>query len=206
MSQTLALWKTPLDLLRGASGEEKELKNAKDACATEALEIATYTALEYPRPGGRRRRDGQARGLDPRRRGADARVRVARSCRSWPRRSGARLGRGDRRTPRGPRDRRRGQARRPPRDVHRPAPGARTRGASTARAASTPPRSAAPAAGDLPIVGYGDLTADDISGKLRELSRAELVTVDAYERANEKRSTVLTPDHGPAGRRALARL
>src|SRR5690348_777339 len=46
VSQTLALSKTPLDLLRGSGGEEKVLKNAKDACATEALEIATYTALE----------------------------------------------------------------------------------------------------------------------------------------------------------------
>ena len=46
-AQTLALWKTPLDLLRGGSGEEKVLKNAKDSCAAEALEIATYTALEH---------------------------------------------------------------------------------------------------------------------------------------------------------------
>ena len=44
--QALALGKTPFDLLRGSGGEEKVLKNAKDACATEALEIATYTALE----------------------------------------------------------------------------------------------------------------------------------------------------------------
>src|SRR6478672_7330822 len=46
IAQALALSKTPLDLLRGTGGEEKVLKNAKDACATEALEIATYTALE----------------------------------------------------------------------------------------------------------------------------------------------------------------
>ena len=46
IAQALALGKTPLDLLRGSGGEEKVLKNAKDACATEALEIATYTALE----------------------------------------------------------------------------------------------------------------------------------------------------------------
>ena len=46
LGQGLALSKTPFDLLRGASGEEKVLKNAKDACATEALEIATYTAIE----------------------------------------------------------------------------------------------------------------------------------------------------------------
>src|SRR4051794_25793307 len=46
VGQALALGKTPLDMLRGTGGEEKVLKNAKDACATEALEIATYTALE----------------------------------------------------------------------------------------------------------------------------------------------------------------
>ena len=44
--QALALAKTPFDLLRGSGGEEKVLKNAKDACATEALEIATYTSIE----------------------------------------------------------------------------------------------------------------------------------------------------------------
>src|SRR5215212_6635456 len=45
-AQALALGKTPIDLLRGSGGEEKVLKNAKDAAATEALEIATYTAIE----------------------------------------------------------------------------------------------------------------------------------------------------------------
>jgi ferritin-like metal-binding protein YciE len=45
-AQALALGKTPLDILRGHGGEEKVLKNAKDAAATEALEIATYTAIE----------------------------------------------------------------------------------------------------------------------------------------------------------------
>lgn len=46
VGQALALGKTPLDLVRGTGGDEKVLKNAKDACATEALEIATYTAIE----------------------------------------------------------------------------------------------------------------------------------------------------------------
>jgi ferritin-like metal-binding protein YciE len=46
VGQGLALAKTPLDLLRGSGSEEKVLKNAKDAAATEALEIATYTAIE----------------------------------------------------------------------------------------------------------------------------------------------------------------
>lgn len=46
LGQALALGKTPIDLLRGRGHDEKVLKNAKDACATEALEIATYIALE----------------------------------------------------------------------------------------------------------------------------------------------------------------
>ena len=46
IGQVLSLSKGPIDLLRGGSGEEKLLKNAKDECATEALEIATYDALE----------------------------------------------------------------------------------------------------------------------------------------------------------------
>ena len=47
VGQALALGKGPFDLLRGASAEEKLLKNAKDESATEALEIATYRALEH---------------------------------------------------------------------------------------------------------------------------------------------------------------
>ena len=46
VGQALAIGKTPLDLVRGSGGEEKVLKNAKDACASEAMEIATYTAIE----------------------------------------------------------------------------------------------------------------------------------------------------------------
>src|SRR5205807_5703595 len=44
--QIMALGKMPMDMVRGMSMEEKLLKNAKDECATEALEIATYTAIE----------------------------------------------------------------------------------------------------------------------------------------------------------------
>jgi ferritin-like metal-binding protein YciE len=46
VGQALALGKGPIDLLRGGSRTEKALKNAKDECATEALEIATYDAIE----------------------------------------------------------------------------------------------------------------------------------------------------------------
>jgi ferritin-like metal-binding protein YciE len=46
LAQLIALGKAPLGVLRGHGVEEKVLKNAKEACASEALEIATYTALE----------------------------------------------------------------------------------------------------------------------------------------------------------------
>lgn len=44
--QLLSLGMAPLHLVRGGSPEEKLLKNAKDECASEAQEIATYEALE----------------------------------------------------------------------------------------------------------------------------------------------------------------
>ena len=44
--QALVLTKGPLDVLRTADQHERMLKNARDECATEALEIATYDALE----------------------------------------------------------------------------------------------------------------------------------------------------------------
>jgi ferritin-like metal-binding protein YciE len=47
VGQALTLAKGPLDLVRGGpSTQERLLKNAKDECATEALEIATYDAIE----------------------------------------------------------------------------------------------------------------------------------------------------------------
>ena len=46
VGQALALTKTPLDLVRGTGGEEKVLKNAKDSCAAEALEIGRASCRE----------------------------------------------------------------------------------------------------------------------------------------------------------------
>jgi hypothetical protein len=43
---------------------------------------------------------------------------------------------------------------------------------------------------DLPIAGYDDLTAVEITERLPSLSQAELKTVDEYERAHADRSTV----------------
>jgi len=46
VGQALVLTKGPIDAVRASSSSERMLKNAKDECATEALEIATYDALE----------------------------------------------------------------------------------------------------------------------------------------------------------------
>ena len=46
VGQALVLTKGPIDMVRGTGANEKLLKNAKDECSTEALEIATYQALE----------------------------------------------------------------------------------------------------------------------------------------------------------------
>lgn len=46
VGQVLAVSKVPVDLVRGMSGEEMLLKNARDECANEAMEIASYRAIE----------------------------------------------------------------------------------------------------------------------------------------------------------------
>ena len=46
VGQALVLSKGPLDALRTLDQRERMLKNARDECATEAIEIAAYDALE----------------------------------------------------------------------------------------------------------------------------------------------------------------
>ena len=46
VAQALVLTKGPIDMVRTTSQAERQLKNARDECATEALEIATYDYLE----------------------------------------------------------------------------------------------------------------------------------------------------------------
>lgn len=44
--QLLAFSRTPIDLVRGPGSEERVLRHAREACAAEAYEIATYATLE----------------------------------------------------------------------------------------------------------------------------------------------------------------
>ena len=188
LAQGLAIGKLPLDLVRGHGGAEKVLKNAKDAAATEALEIATYTALER-----------LARAL-----GDDGTARLAASIRAEEERMLATIvdlipgltdavlggryevastGAGE--TVRRTAERGRGAAKKSAtraRRTARRAPGA-ARAAGAAQGAVARPE-------DLPIARYDALNVQEINERLPTLSQTDLAKVEAYERRHENRSTV----------------
>ena len=194
--QALSLAKAPFNVVRGSGGEEKVLKNAKDACASEALEIATYTSLarlaeavgdektqrlatsilkdeqrmldrvlnELPRltdAVARAEFDGNG-SYDVTETGAADTLREA----GGTAKRTARRGAGTKRTAR--------QARKAP---------------GVARAEGTL-KGAVASESDLAIPNYDALSADEVQGRLTELSQIDLAKVDAYERRNQNRSTV----------------
>jgi hypothetical protein len=80
------------------------------------------------------------------------------------------------------------------RATRRTATATRTAARRTRRAtakAAAPAKAAAKAALEAPITGYDDLTAEEIVAKLPEQPQTTLVQVAAYERAGQKRATVL---------------
>jgi ferritin-like metal-binding protein YciE len=196
--QALALAKTPLDLVRGSGGEEKVLKNAKDACATEALEIATYTSIErLAHSVG----DEQTARLAASIR-ADEEKMLERILREIPKLTGAVVGADIEGDPSyelsatGAADAVRATGKAAARS-------ARTTGAKakrTTRQARRVPgvaqaegqvKGAVASQSDLAIAGYDKLTAEEIVAKLSELSQTDLAKVDSYERRHENRTTVL---------------
>jgi ferritin-like metal-binding protein YciE len=199
VGQVLALGKTPFDLLRGSGGEEKVLKNAKDACATEALEIATYTALErLARSVG----DDETARLAASIRDDEEKM-LERILREIPKLTEAVVGADLEGQPSydvnttGAADavRDAGEA---TRQVARETTAATKR---TARQARKVPgvaqaegliKGAAASEDDLAIARYDSLTADEITGRLAGLSQIELAKVDAYERKNQNRATIVS--------------
>ena len=181
VGQALALGKTPLDLLRGSGGEEKVLKNAKDACATEALEIATYPALE---------RLADAVGDDTTAKLAasilaDEEKMLACLLREIPKLTEA-VVRAD-------------IDGNPSYDLATTGAGEATR--KVARNARKVPgvaqaegeiKGAVASEDDLAIARYDSLTADEITSRLPGLSQIDLAKIDAYERREQNRSTVLS--------------
>jgi ferritin-like metal-binding protein YciE len=197
IGQALALTKTPLDLVRGTGGEEKVLKNAKDSCAAEALEIATYTALvRLARTAGDGKTERLAKSVL-----ADEQKMLDRLLKEIPRLTDAvaraefdgngtydvtetgaadtlrEVGGTAKRTAR----QGAGQAKRTARQA-RKVPG-------VARAEGTV-KGAVASESDLAIVNYDSLSADEVQNKLAELSQIDLAKVNAYERKNQNRSTV----------------
>jgi ferritin-like metal-binding protein YciE len=199
ISQSVALSKTPFDLLRGSGGEEKVLKNAKDACATEALEIATYTALERfaTRVG-----DEQTAKLAASILGDEERM-LERVMREIPKLTDAVVGADVEERPSyditktGAADATREAAR----EVKQSARETQARAKRTARQARKVPgvaqvegqiKGIVASEEDLAIARYDSLTAEEIVSKLPELSQIDLAKVDSYERKNDNRTTVLS--------------
>jgi len=199
VGQVLALGKTPLDLLRGSGGEEKVLKNAKDASATEALEIATYTALE---------RLAKAVGDDETAKLAasilaDEQKMLERVLREIPKLTDA-VVRADIKgepsydlatTGAGEAVRDAGEA---TKDAARKTAAATKRTARQARKvpgvaqAEGQVKGAVASEDDLAIARYDSLTAEEISGRLPGLSQIDLAKIDSYERRKQNRTTVLS--------------
>ena len=203
VGQTLALGKGPFDLLRGASAEEKLLKNAKDESATEALEIATYRALEHfaSRIGDKKTaRLAASIRADEERMLAVLQERVPTLVDNVVRselkdesvydvsKTGA-----------GEAVRRSGK--KVKRATRESAKKAGSQARSTARQARKVPgvaqaegelKGAIASEQDLAIANYDSLNVDEIVGKLSALSQIDLAKVDAYERKHENRSTVLS--------------
>ncbi len=199
LSQVLAITKTPFDLVRGSSGEEKLLKNAKDDCAAEALEIATYTALrELAEAAGDEQTAKLAETIL-----AEEEHMLERLLTEIPRLTQAVADaafRGDPTydlTKTGAADAVRAAAR----TVEDTVESAVKETKKTARQARKVPgvavvegevKGALADADDLPIAGYDDLTAAEIVEKLPSLSQIDLAKVDAYERKQQNRTTVLS--------------
>jgi ferritin-like metal-binding protein YciE len=205
-NQSLALGKAPFDLMRGTSGEEKVLKNAKDACATEALEIATYTALE--RLADEVGDKATAKLAVSIRR--DEERMLQRILREIPKLTDAVVGADIKGEPSydlattGAAD----AAREVGREVKRTARKAQSSAKRRARQVRTVSR-AAQVEGqlngeDLPIQRYDSLTAQEIVGKLRELSQIELGKVESYERKHQNRDMVLSRVSALRGREPWA--
>ncbi len=199
IGQMLALSKTPFDLLRGSDGEEKVLKNAKDASATEQLEIATYTALERlavkvgdeqtAKLAASIRRD-EERMLKrvmleiPKLTDAVVRAEIdGHPSYGMTETAAADVTRKVTRRPSKPARQTQARARRPSGQA-RKAPGGTHVARRQARSGAARER--------LPIPRYRSLSPEEIVSELSGLSEGDLGKVEAYERENRNRPAILS--------------
>jgi ferritin-like metal-binding protein YciE len=203
LGQVAALGKGPFDVIRGSGGEEKLLKNAKDESATEALEIATYRALEHfaSRVGDEQTarlaasiREDEERMLAVLQERIDSLVDdVVRSeLEGEPAYEVSKTGvaEGVRHAGERAEETATGVARK-----------AGSQARTTARQARKLPGVAEAEGGmkgavaseqDLAIANYDSLNVDQVLERLGELSQVDLAKVGAYERKHQNRSTVLS--------------
>ena len=198
VGQVLSLSRTPLALVRGSGGEEKVLKNAKDSCAAEALEIATYIAIERLANDLEDERTAKLAASIR----ADEEQMLERLQRELPKLTDAvvradvhgdgsydlgKIGVVD-------------AARETAETVKQTARDAGSEAKKATRQARKVPgvaqaegeiKGAFADEADLPIASYSELTAEEINAKLPELSQIDLAKVDAYERRSQDRTTVL---------------
>jgi ferritin-like metal-binding protein YciE len=206
IGQALALGKTPFDLIRGSGGEEKVLKNAKDTCATEALEIATYTAIECLASSvGDKVTEALADSIR-----ADEQKMLDRILREIPKLTEAVVRSDIRGNPsydigktgaadaaRSTSERARGAASDVTSSAKRTARNARkVPGVAQAEGQI---KGALASEGDLAITGYGKLTAAEIVEKLPHLSQIDLAKIASYERKTQNRTTILSRITGLRG-------
>ena len=199
VAQALALAKTPVDMIRGSGGEEKILKNAKDAASTEALEIATYTAIErLALSVGDEATAKLAASIR-----ADEEKMLNRVMKEIPKLTEAVVQAEVEGNPQfdasktGAAD----AARVGSVAAKRSANEAGAKAKRTARQTRKVPgvaqvegqvKGAVASEGDLPIARYSTLTAEEITSKLSDLSQIDLAKVDSFERKNDNRTTVLS--------------
>lgn len=192
------LGKSPLNLLRGSGGPAKVLDDAKDACATEALEIARYRGIE-----------GLAQSIDDRQtarlvasiradeeRMLDHLVEEIPSLVNWvvdadvrgkasptiPQGRATGAARSSARKPRKAASRSNGRAKRAVRQTRTAPPVTPERRQVTRVTASE---------ADLPIADYQTLTVDEVVARLAALSFIDLGKIDEHERRHENRSPIL---------------
>ncbi len=199
VGQAVAIGKTPLDLVRGSGGEEKVLKNAKDTCASEALEIATYTAIERL---AEQVGDDETAKLAASIRADEERM-LQRVLKEIPKLTNA-VVRADVDgnasydvTKTGAADAVR-EAGSVAKETTRKAVSTAKRTSRQARKvpgvaqAEGQIKGAVASEADLPIANYDKLTAEEIAAKLSELSQIDLAKVDSYERKHDNRTTILS--------------
>jgi ferritin-like metal-binding protein YciE len=187
--QAMVMAKSPIDMVRSASGEERLLKNAKDEAAAEALEIATYDALEEAakavgdeetaKLAASNRRDEEKMLADLRKlipdltRAAVAAQTTGESTYEISRTPAAKRARSAANATRKAAQSAASTARRQTKRA--------TQKATSSSGNGTKP----------PIANYDDLTVEEVNRRVDRLSPADIRKVATYERNHKKRTGVL---------------